>query len=520
MQLVGRDGTVPPQREPEDLSPDCNPVENRPVPIVIAIAVGVFGVHAAVASGGGYLNYVSGIWLALANDLQHGVFYRELMTEGGYGGTRYFPLFFVVIGAFMRLGASPLAAGCLASALTAIVLTSGMYALVRGLGGTRPIAGLFAACAISSYFIQQTLFEVRADVLAAALNVWGLAFLLRGWEPAAGRRPRPTLSALCFTLALAAKVTSLAVPIAAAAGLLVAGRQRLATAVSWRLMAGGAVFLALVYWTSDGRAIESWRACMFAGSDAGGTFGSVLDGYFLRMTRYSHLLKALLAMAVGAIAFAIWRASRDRDAGGWRSAGFIATLFVGATGSTALLLSSPGTVPSNQMVEWVLMVLVVLAFLAFVQPRLGRAVVVAVSVLTLWASWQNVSRLRQTWETRPTAAQASERERLLARVAAAPGPVLAESPLWPLVASREVYMLDPFALRVVMQSRKDIEGDLSARVERRMFPMVILQLDPATAIGQSYYPNVNFGWPLMEKILANYRIESHPLDDVYIYVPR
>ena len=495
-------------------------MENRPVPIVIAIAVGVFCVHAVVASGGGYLNYVSGIWLALANDLQHGVFYRELMTDGGYGGTRYFPLFFVVIAAFMRLGASALAAGCLASALTAIVLTSGMYALVRGLGGTRTIAGLFAASAISSYFVQQTLFEVRADVLAAALNTWGLAFLLRGWEPAAGRRPAPALSALCFTLALAAKVTSLAIPVAAVAGLLVAGRLRLAIAVSWRLMAGGVLFLALVYLTSDGRAIESWRACMFAGTDAGGTFGSVLDGYFLRMTRYSHLLKALLAIAVGAIAFATWRAYRERNASGWRSAGFIATLFAGATGSTALLLSSPGTVPSNQMVEWVLMVLVVLAFLAFAQPRLARAVVVAVSVVTLWASWQDVARLRQTWQTRPTAAEAAERERLLARVAAASGPVLAESPLWPVVASGDVFMLDPFALRVVMQSRQDIERDLSGRVERRMFPMVILQFDPTTPIGRGYYPHVNFGWPFMEKILANYRLESHPLTDVYIYVPR
>ncbi len=152
MQLVGRGGTGTAATRGRKTCPLTveKPVENRPVPIVIAVAIGVFGLHAAVASGGGYLNYVSGIWLALANDLQHGVFYRELMTEDGYGGTRYFPLFFVVIGAFMRLGASALVAGWLASALTAIVLTSGMYAAVRGLGGTRTIAGLFAACAISS----------------------------------------------------------------------------------------------------------------------------------------------------------------------------------------------------------------------------------------------------------------------------------------------------------------------------------------------------------------------------------
>jgi hypothetical protein len=495
-------------------------VENRPVPIVIAIAVGVFAVHAVVASGGGYLNYVSGIWLALANDLQHGVFYRELMTDSGYGGTRYFPLFFIMIAAFMRGGASALTAGWLASALTALVLTSGMYRLVRGLGASHTIAGLFAACAIASYFVQQTLFEVRADVLAAALNVWGLAFLLSGWRMAEGQRPRPTLSALCFTLALAAKVTSLAVPVAALAGLVVAGRGRLAGAMSWRLVVGCASFLGLVYWGSEGRAIESWRACMFAGSDAGGTVASLFDGYFLRMTQYSHLLKALFAVAIGAIAFALWRAIREADSTGWRSAAFIATLFAGVTGATALLLSSPGTVPSNQMVEWVLMVLVVLAFLAYAQPKLTRTIIMVVSVLTLWASWQDVVRVRQTWADRPTAAQSAERQRLLTRVASAEGPVLSESPLWPVVASREVYMLDPFALRVVMQSRPDIERDIAGKVERRMFPMVLLQFDPSTETGRGYYPHVNFGWPIIEKILLNYRLESQPLKDVYLYVPR
>ena len=158
------------------------------------------------------------------------------------------------------------------------------------------IAGLFAACAISSVLRSaDALRSARgrpcrgAECVGARVPAEGMG----ARTPAAG--PEPTLSALCFTLALAAKVTSLAIPVAAVAGLLVAGRhaaghRRVMAAPGWRRG-----FLALVHWTSDGRAIESWRACMFAGTDAGGTFGSVLDGDFLRMTRYSHLLKALLA---------------------------------------------------------------------------------------------------------------------------------------------------------------------------------------------------------------------------------
>ena len=495
-------------------------MENRPVPIVIAVAIVVFGAHAAVAIWGGYLNYVSGIWLALADDLNRGVFYREIINEHGYGGTRYFPLFFVVIAGFMRAGASPLVAGWLASGLTAVVLASGMFTFVRAAGGPRLTAGLFAAASLAPYFIQQTLFEVRADVLAAALNVWGLAFITRAWRMDERRAASVTWSAVCFALALAAKVTSAAIPMAVIVGLLVSGRARIAGAFLWRFASAVGVFFLLVQWASDGRALESWRACMFAGTDAGGTFGALLGGDFLRLTRYSNLLLTLLVTTIGTIALAVRAYFATRDVRDGRAVIFASVLFLGTTGATALLLSSPGTVPSNQMVEWILIVLAVLAFLACLQPRVTRAVIIAVSLITLYASWQNVVRTRQIRELTPTETQTSDMKALVARVASLPAPVLSESALWPVVAGREVYMLDPFALRVVMHSRRDIEQDLASKIEKRMFPMVILQVDPTTTVGRGYYENVNFGWPITQRILDHYRLESHPVSDVYVYVPR
>ena len=42
-----------------------------------------------------FLTHVEGVWLACAHDFLHGVFYRPLFGPLGYGGTRYFPLYFV-----------------------------------------------------------------------------------------------------------------------------------------------------------------------------------------------------------------------------------------------------------------------------------------------------------------------------------------------------------------------------------------------------------------------------------------
>lgn len=492
------------------------------------LAVGTIGAagaalaaHASLALGGGYLNYVSGIWLALGRDLADGVFYRDLITDQGYGGTRYFPLMFGLIALFLRAGASVLAAGWLTSGVAAWVLVSGMFRLVRGLGGGARLAGVLAAAAIAPYFVQQTLFEVRADVLAAALNVWGLALLLPAWSADPARRPRPALSALCFALALAAKVTSLGIPLVAVLAAWLAGRRQLAWAVVWRLLVGAAVFVAIVQWASDGRAVASWRACMFAGTDAGGTFRSLLGGDFLQLTRYSRLLAALFAAAVASLAAALALAATSGDRDRLRALIVPIGLFAGASASAGLALSSPGTVPSNQLVEWIEIVLAVLAFLVCTQPaRLARPLVAAVAVLAVWASAQDVRTTRNMWASRLDAAESANVQAVIARVRSASGPVLSESALWPLLANTPVFMLDPFALRVVMQSRPDIARDLLARIDRRQFPLVIFQVDPTTTVGRGYYANVNFGTTVVERVLERYRFAGHPRPDVYLYEPR
>jgi hypothetical protein len=172
------------------------------------------------------------------------------------------------------------------------------------------------------------------------------------------------------------------------------------------------------------------------------------------------------------------------------------------------------------VVEWIEISFVVLASVAASRSGLRSPVTTAVAVLILWASVQDVVRVRALWELSGTRTSVATRRAIVDMVAHAGGPVLAESALWPVLAGQQAFLLDPFALRVVFESRPDIYEDLTARVDAHAFPIVIFQVDPTTLRGRGYYEHVNFGWPVTERILANYRLSSHPASDVYVYVPR
>ncbi len=457
------------------------------------------------------------------------MFVRDLIGPLGYGGTRYFPLFFILIGSFIAVGIPPLVAGGLASGVAGGLLATGLARVARALDAPRQVMWIAAAAALAPYFVQQTLFEVRADVLAAALNLWGLSAVIPLFraQPAVRRRVWPAVA--WFTLALATKITSLAVPGCVAVALVLAGRVRSGFRFVIGVAAGSAAFFALVEAASSGRALASWRACMFADSNGGQTLRRLLDGEFIALARYSHLLTALLGLACLALAAGLFFESRTREprgvAGepgglGGRALWLPVTLFAGVSASTALTLSSPGTVPSNQMVEWLGVTVVAVIWMAAARRELRMVLSTLLALVVVWMSAQDAVRVSQLWQTRATRTTTAARQQIVDRVAQAPGPVLAESALWPVLAGRPPFLLDPFALRVIMMSRPDIAKDLEARIDARGFPLVIFQVDPTSTKGRGYYENVNFGWPITARILSHYRFESQPASDVWVYVPK
>ncbi|HKW01050.1 MAG TPA: hypothetical protein VJN96_14595 [Vicinamibacterales bacterium] len=440
------------------------------------------------------------------------MFYRDLIGPTGYGGTRYFPLFFTIIGALLKIGLPPLVAGWTASAIAALILSTGLARVGRALGAPRSMQWLLAACAIAPYFVQQTLFEVRADVIAAGLNLWGLASIVPVFRDEANLRPRTGAAALWFTLAFAAKITSLAVPACVLAALVLSRRVPIAVRFAAQMAAGLALFLGIVELASAGRALVAWRATMFAGSSQSGTVTAMLSGDFIGFASFSHLLTVLLVLDVAVLVAAF--------VAGARALWLPVVLFGGVSVTAALTLSSPGTIPSNQIIEWLQMSFVVFLFAAVSRPELTRALSALLAAMVVWMAVQDVVRVRHLYDTRAERTTAAVRNDVARFVGAAPAPVLAESSLWEVLAGQQAYLLDPFALRVVMMKRPDIARDLEQKIDAHYFSSVIFQVDPTTAQGRGYYEHVNFGWPITARILEQYRFDRQPAHDVFIYVPK
>jgi hypothetical protein len=81
-----------------------------------------------------YLDVASGVWTALAFDLANGVFYRPVVSDAGYGGTRYFPVFFTGHAALIKVIGDPFWAGYAMSAAAIVCIVVGVTMILRTVG--------------------------------------------------------------------------------------------------------------------------------------------------------------------------------------------------------------------------------------------------------------------------------------------------------------------------------------------------------------------------------------------------
>ena len=127
----------------------------------------------------GQVDQSAGVWTALAADLaREGVFYRPIAGDLGYGGTRYFPLHFVLHAGLIRAGLGPVEAG-LAIAFAGV--TSGLISSCGPRGGGP--AGTAVAAGACTAGAGRPAAATRAIALA---GVGGGAGCAAGAAPAAG----------------------------------------------------------------------------------------------------------------------------------------------------------------------------------------------------------------------------------------------------------------------------------------------------------------------------------------------
>jgi hypothetical protein len=239
----------------------------KPPRLVLAIA-GVLLLVLTIArvlaswANDSHLEHVSGVWIALAVDLDHAVFYRPPFGPYGYGGTRFFPLYFSLHAAGIRIFGGWRATGYFLSTLSVLLLLAGIFYLLRRLGADRWLAtgGVLVTLAASS--VQDSLLTIREDGMAAMFNVWGVA-LCTGDEPPAGRI---YAGAGLFVLAFATKETSVFGAAAVFLWLLLSKKFGTACRLLLATAAGYLLVLTIIYFESHGRVLANLRLTLATGT--------------------------------------------------------------------------------------------------------------------------------------------------------------------------------------------------------------------------------------------------------------
>ncbi len=421
----------------------------------------------------------SGTWAGLAIDLTHGEFYRPLVSDSGFGGTRYFPLHIVLHAGLIELGLGPVVAGHVISLGSLVAILIAAYRLLRHMDVPRALAVCACTLTLGLYAQQLAIVEVRGDLLPAALNLWGL------WR-FVSRRDRLGLPAVLFTLAFLAKMTTVFGAIAVLLSLVFAGERRAALRFVGWLALGCLAGLLAVHVASGGRALQAITAVA-----SGGASGLEIL-WRAPQLMLKIVLPADLILAVLALATAAGLSKQER-----RDVIPLALLTTGVL--TLCLFGSPG-VDRNHLIDFDFIAMVFLVGAGGrarrAQAMTGLALAVLVMVPTL---------LRQPPPQRAMV------EKIIAETRTGAGPLLTENPWWAILAGERPFMLDAFNLRILANRDPDVARALYTRLDARFFRAVILEMpidQPELIWGERWYGDVHFGTDFAAHLTASYTLAA------------
>ena len=405
----------------------------------------------------------SGVWTALAQDFARGIFYRPTADAYGFGGTRYMPLFFVLHGTLIRFSLDPVVAGLVLTVASIVLFDLALLCCSRALGVAWSLAVPLSVLCHAAVSFQLLSLQVKGDLLAAALNLWGIYFGLRY-----ARARSPLVLCCCAGALLGAfltKFTALLGAVAVCAWLIRRGERRQAVALAALLAALAAGALALIQWASDGRALASFRAVASGGARPGYALGAPL--WFLLVALQDPVFLIIVAVA------AVYAAALVRNA----RVSFPVGYFLLAAAGTLAIFTSPGT-DSNHFTDLLGAAVLLLGWqLTFEagppSPRPAVALAVALAGLTALTWVPGMISIKSLIEKggRP------ERWKVAAIVQAL-GPqrhdLLSENPILPVMAGQRPRVLDPFNLRLLARERPDVAAEFTRRMSDASFGAVVL----------------------------------------------
>lgn len=448
-----------------------------------------------------YLDQVSGVWIALANDLCHGVFYRPLFGPLGFGGTRYFPLVFALQAGLMKLGGGPIVTGHILSLAATLGLMAGVYVLLRKLGVNKLLAGCSAIFILCSESTQLALLAIRGDVLPAALVVWGLV-ACSGTEIG----PRQlAVAAIFFTLAFSAKVTAVYGLGAALLFFWLTERRRQA----WMLAAFSATGFTLVFAgmmiATHGRIFNILLQSATAGTPWTEIFH--IPQRFALYTGHQDL-GGFPFLLLAAAALLAWPQGARKE---------ITSYYFLFAGAMILIIFGTDGTDYNHLIDLHTAAVVLLAVWITRSDRqhaiFGLAAVGIFALMSFFPAARNWHRGLDTISRRRGF------ETVLQMVGKNPKPILADNPWIPVLAGQSPYVLDPFIFSALNLRHPGFAKPLWKMLQEKKFSAVVTILNPNSPVGKRAYANGFFGAGFRKNLLANYKLVVS-MKDNYIFLPR
>jgi hypothetical protein len=447
-----------------------------------------------------FLTHVEGTWLTCASDFIHGVFYRPLFSSLGYGGTRYFPLYFVLTGIFSTMFGSLETSGLVLSGVSVVLLCYAAYVLLRRLNVNLllSVAGVTAILAVAT--TQQALLGAKGDSLAAMLNLWGVVTCLK---PKVSRASL-YVAALLFTLAIATKLTTVFGIAAVVLGWVLARRFKEAAQLALATACGYVLVLSAMYFGSDGRVFSIFRACASGGASI-----------FYTLQAPLHLLSKVLDVDPVFLLFLVPAAALALVSFKENKTEILPIYFVLVLLVTIVIFGSPG-IGINHLLDLHVAAVLLLVLSISRTPELAEAGTGILALSLLVACGPTAQNLHGDLHRRSFRADARE---AVQRIPVDARPILAENPLVVLKSGKTPYLLDPFMFRILASTRPALANDFWEKMTHRGFSAVILQYDPRGAEGKKWYTETHFGGEFLQDLDANYSF-SYTVGQMYVYIPK
>lgn len=447
-----------------------------------------------------FLSYASGVWLTLAFDWTHGVLYRPLLGPLGYGGTRYFPLYFVLTGSLSKIFGSLETSGLILSAGSVILLSYGCYVLLRRLDVSVLLSLAAVPAVLMAATTQQALLETRGDGLAAMLNLWGVTLCI---GPKA-KRGLLYLAAVLFGLAFAAKLTTVFGVAAVILGWVLSRRYREAWQLGLAAFSAYVLVLSAIYFGSEGRAVEVFRAC----ATGGGSLIAALKGplHMVGVALEADPVMLLVLIPAAALAPGYFKE---------RPSEILPIYFAAVLLTTMVIFGSPGTF-ANHLLD--LHVAAVLLF-AFSVSRSAVLAEIGTGILALNLLVGCIPSAHTLRNDLGRSSFRAEIQKVLENLPRDDRPTLAENPFVVLKSGKTPYVLDPFSFRVATNKRPALGRDLWEKITHKGFSAIILQGDPRSARAKEWYGEGNFGGEFLDDVETNYSF-NYKVGGLYVYTPK